>query len=173
MIDANNIIGVIKDSNNSLNNPVIRYASRGIVIKDNQVALINKQNKNEYKLPGGGIENNETKEQAFYREILEEVGCEVEIKDYLGMIIEEKSNTNFKQISYVFVANVINDTNHLNLTKKEIDEGTRLLWVTPQEALDLIKDSIEKIKGSKYDSKYRSMFMVKRDAKILEYYLSK
>lgn len=173
MINANNIIGIIKDGKENLENPIIRYASRGIVIKDGFIALINKTKKNEYKLPGGGIEDSESREEAFYREILEETGCEVEIIDNLGIIIEEKTLTNFRQISYVFVAKVIRDTNHLNLTKKEEDEGLNLLWVPAKEALRLIKDSIEKVRGSEYDSRYRSKFMVKRDTKIVEHYLSK
>lgn len=39
-------------------NLIERKASRGIIIKNGLVALINKKNKNEYKLPGGGIEDN-------------------------------------------------------------------------------------------------------------------
>ena len=58
-------ISIIKDSDigyegSELNNPRIRYASRGIVIKGNKIAILNKANKNEFKLPGGGIEDNET-----------------------------------------------------------------------------------------------------------------
>ena len=44
-----------------INNPKIRTASRGIVIRDDgKIAIFNKSNKNEYKLPGGGTENSET-----------------------------------------------------------------------------------------------------------------
>ena len=36
-----------------------------------------------------------------------------------------------------------------------------------------MKKSLNNLKGSIYDSKYRSIFMVKRDIKILEHYLDK
>lgn len=117
-----NIIGIVKDSNfnmevKPLKNPEIRYASRGIVFNDKgEIAVFNKKNKNEYKLPGGGIEEKEDKIEAFKREVLEETGCFVEITNYLGIIIEEKSLTNFKQISYVYTAKVIKNLNKLNLT---------------------------------------------------------
>lgn len=40
-----------------------RLASRGIVLNGNdEIAIFYKKNKNEYKLPGGGIEETETKE---------------------------------------------------------------------------------------------------------------
>ena len=37
----------------------------------------NKKKKNEYKLPGGGIDYGETPNEAFIREALEETGCKI------------------------------------------------------------------------------------------------
>ena len=57
-------------------NPQLRLASRGIVIRyDGKIAVFNKSNKNEYKLPGGGVEDDEIPEETFKREVLEETGC--------------------------------------------------------------------------------------------------
>lgn len=42
---------------------------------------------------------------------------------------------NFKQISYVYVAKVIEDTKVLHLTQKEKDEGSEICWFEPAEAL--------------------------------------
>lgn len=172
-----NIIGIVKDSNfnlkvKPLKNPEIRYASRGIIFNDKgEIAVFNKKNKNEYKLPGGGIEEKEDKIEAFKREVLEETGCLVEITNYLGIIIEEKSLTNFKQISYVYVAKVIKNLNKLNLTLKEQEEGATLLWKDLNKALNLITNCQRELVVSKYDNLYKSLFMVERDKKILEYYL--
>lgn len=73
-------------------NPVIRNGARGIVIRqDGKIAIFYKSNKKQYKLPGGGIENNETPEIAFKREVLEETGCNVEIiKKSYEIIISSK-----------------------------------------------------------------------------------
>ena len=61
-----------------MENPKLRLGARGIVVRDDgKIAVFNKSNKNEYKLPGGGIEEKENKEEAFKREVLEETGCEV------------------------------------------------------------------------------------------------
>lgn len=41
----------------NMENPKLRLGARGIVIReDGKIAIFNKSNKNEYKLPGGGIE---------------------------------------------------------------------------------------------------------------------
>ncbi len=171
-----NVIATIKDNDFGFNekkifNPIIRYASRGILFDDmGNIAIINKQVKNEYKLPGGGMEEIETKEETFLREMYEETGCEAEIIDFLGIIIEEKGKTNFQQISYVFVGKVLNNTNKLHLTQKEKLEETRVLWKSIDDGLKLIEDSEKTLIGSIFDSRYKSIFMVRRDAEILKYY---
>lgn len=155
-----------------MNNPRLRLGARGIVIrKDGKIAIFNKSNKNEYKLPGGGIEGDEKPEEAFKREVLEETGCEVEIIKALGTTEEYKTLDNFKQISYVFVGKVLKDTKQLNVTQKEKDEGAKLVWETPENALKLITESYDKLVASKYESVYHTRFIVLRDRKILEYYI--
>lgn len=149
--------------------PRLRLGARGIVIRnDGKIAVFNKSNKNEYKLPGGGLEGDENPEDAFKREVLEETGCEVEILQNLGITEEYKSLNNFKQISYVFVGKVKRDTMQLNVTQKEKEEGAKLLWEEPEQALELIKDCFDKLIASEYESVYSTKFIVLRDRKILE-----
>ncbi len=156
-----------------LNKPVIRYGARGIIVNnEGKIAIFYKRNKNEYKLPGGGIEDKEDAKDAFRREIMEETGCEIDNIKMLGIAIEEKGQTNFQQISYVFKANVTNNTKKLHITKKEQDEGGEVKWYKPRYAYRKVLNSLNSEKGSVYDDKYRSLFMVKRDALIIEYYLN-
>lgn len=153
-------------------NPKIRIAARGIVIKENgEIAVFNKVNKNEYKLPGGGAEGKEDIKETFKREVIEETGCEIEILKKLGITEEYISNDNFKQISHVFIGKVVKNTHQFNFTKKETDEGAKLLWTTPEEALKLITECYDKLIPSVYEGVYRTQFVVLRDRKILEYYM--
>ncbi len=155
-----------------MNNYRLRIAARGIIIRDDgKIAIQNKSNKNEFKLVGGGMEENEDPTIAFQREALEEAGCEIEIIKELGITEEYKSLQNLKQISHIFVAKVINDIHKLNLTEKEKNEGAKLLWVEPKEALKLVTDCYDKLLPSDYDDVYKTRFVVLRDRKILEYYL--
>lgn len=162
----------IGEVSKSMDNPRLRLGARGIVLReDGKIAIFNKSNKNEYKLPGGGIEENENPEVAFKREVLEETGCKVEIIKELGTTEEYKTLDNFKQISYVFVGKVLEDTKQLNVTQKEKDEGARLVWETPENALKVITESYDKLVASKYESVYHTRFIALRDRKILEYYI--
>ncbi len=149
-----------------------RFASRGIVVRENgDIAVFNKKNKNEYKLPGGGIETDETPEQAFIREVLEETGAHVKITTEMGIIEEVKTHSAFRQISHVFVGKVLSETNSLSLTQKEQEEGGALLWLSPKVALEKITNCVENLVASKYESVYQTKFIVFRDRCILEKYL--
>ena len=169
---------IIKDEdigyiNKDLQNPRKRIGARGIVLKDNKIALFYKKNMNEYKLPGGGVDENEEYEDAFLREVLEETGCRVNIIKKLGITEEFKGNTNFYQISHIYLSKVVEDTHKIQITEKEAIEGGSLLWVTLDQAIDLVKDCFNKVKSSTYDKEedvYSTKFVVKRDLTILEYY---
>lgn len=155
-------------------NPRCRFGARGIIFNnENKIAILYKKMKNEYKLVGGGIDENEDPTKAFKRECLEETGCVVEIDDCLGTTEELKTQDDFKQTSYVYIAHVINDTGHPNYTKQEIGEGSEILWLDIDDAMKVIQDSEEKIVASKYDgdkSVYHTKFIVRRDYEILRYY---
>lgn len=154
-----------------LNNPRIRIGARGLVFNnEGKIAILNKKNKNEYKLVGGGAEGDEDPKIAFEREVLEEAGCKVQIDDFIGTIKEERTHHNFIQISYIYVAHVIENTKHLNLTEKEIAEGAQLLWLDLDEAIKVIKECEKDIKPSEYEDIYLTRFVVRRDYNILEYY---
>ena len=71
----------------------------------------------------------------------------------------------------MYVGKVQKDTNKLNLTEKEKDEGAKLLWETPEKALELITECFDKLVASKYESIYSTKFVVLRDSKILEKYI--
>lgn len=159
------------------NNPRIRYGARGIVFNENnEIAILYKKKKNEYKLVGGGIEETEDSIKAFQREVLEETGCKIEIDDCIGIIKEEKSQDNFIQTSYVYVAHVIEHISNINLTEDEKDDGSILLWLPIDIALEKIKNCEDKLLASSHEgtmSVYHAKFIVRRDYTILKYYINK
>ena len=155
----------------AFDNPRLRHGARGIILNaSGEIAILNKANKNEHKLIGGGIEAGEDPATAFAREALEESGCKLKDIQYLGIIREEKSQDNFIQESHVFAARVAEDTGHLTLTEKETEEGSRLLWLTLDDALTKIKNCEDQLKPSKYEDVYHTKFIVRRDYAILRHY---
>lgn len=75
---------ICKDINGSEEKvPVEKFSFRpsvyGVVIKDNKILLVKQWDG--YDFPGGGVEMNETLEQALVREFKEETGLDVKVKE--------------------------------------------------------------------------------------------
>lgn len=71
----------------------------------------------------------------------------------------------------MYVGKVLKDTKQLSVTKKEKEEGAKLVWENPEKALELITECFDKLVASKYASIYSTKFVVLRDSKILEKYI--
>ena len=129
---------------------------------------------NQYKLVGGGVDEGEEAEVAFSREAEEEAGCTISIIKRLGNAIEEKSRSNFIQVSEVFIAMAVEIGDVPHYTEKEIAEGSQVIWLSVDEALAKMKDSLDKLKDSPYGDEdvYSTSFISLRDIRILEYYKS-
>lgn len=148
-----------------------RFGSRGIIFNDDgEIAILYMKNKNVYKLIGGGIENNENPQDAFKREVLEETGYKVEIDEYIGTIDEFKSQTNFKQTSYIFTSHIIENIGNTKFTEMEIESGPELLWVNIDNAIELIGNCARNLNQLDLEESYQLKFIVRRDYEILTYY---
>jgi len=97
----------------------MRNRSAVIIIENEKVLLIqrNKDNSIYYVFPGGGIENGETPKEAAKREALEELGVEVNVKDYLMEV-------NWNGTQYFYVAEIISGTIGTG-TAEEFNDPTR------------------------------------------------
>lgn len=153
----------IGDGESQLLDQVSRYAARGILLRnDGKIGMIHMSSINNYKLPGGGIEKDETKGQAFLREILEETGYEAEIIHTLGYIEEHKYKNSFKQVSYCFIARASSTSTSRNLTSSEKSLGFQFVWLSIDEAIEAMKKSLSSCK------EYTMRFLLLRDKFILE-----
>jgi len=138
----------------------LREASRAVLFdEDNNIPLLFVSRHNYHKLPGGGIEPEEDKEQALIREVLEEVGSSIEVSGEVGKVIEYRTECDLKQISYCYFGRIISkgDT---DFSKRELNQGFTLIWVPIDEA-------INKIESDKPDN-YEGTFIQKRDLVLLK-----
>jgi 8-oxo-dGTP diphosphatase len=146
-----------------VSNYATRIASRGIVADGESIALLNVSKLAFYKLPGGGVEESETPEIAFKREIMEEVGCDCNISYSLGEIVEYRDGFKLKQTSHIFVSDLVGQVGSNHLEPDELAEGFEVMWVTPIEAIRLLESSAP--------TDYEGKFIIKRDLAIINSYI--
>jgi len=156
-------------------NVKLREAARAVLFdKNGLVPILYVASGKFHKLPGGGIDDGETKEEALVREILEEVGAKIKIESEIGKIIEYRSDKNFKwgsdmkQISYCYIGKILSKEKP-KFTEKEMIEEFELAWMTLDKAIETFeKDQTSTVEGKFIVS--RDLTFLKEAKKILSVY---
>ena len=110
----------------------LREACRGIVVRDNKILLTYETNTNQWFIPGGGLESNESLSQCCIRELAEETGCIVEVdKQYLTI---NEYYDEVLWVSHYFMCNYVEKTER-TLTQREYEVGLESRWIPIDEAI--------------------------------------
>ncbi|MBU1039155.1 NUDIX domain-containing protein [Patescibacteria group bacterium] len=143
-----------------------RQAARAVIFNNHkQVAIVKVNKENYYKIPGGGLEPNETIEQALLRECQEEAGYSVKIDQPLGRIIEYRTQHGINQESYGFIAQTNGPLKEQHLTEEEASRDFRLIWLNLSEAISLLENN----RPTNYSGTYmqtRDLLFLKQAFKI-------
>ena len=128
---------------------VIRNTVRAVIFdNNNNIALMNVSKDHFHKVPGGGIDDNETPNAALERECREEAGVEIDSVMELGSITEIKKESKMVQNSYCYIARAISKKGILQLTDSEKIQGFEVLWVGIEDAINLVEnEGYKKIAG--------------------------
>jgi 8-oxo-dGTP diphosphatase len=140
----------------------VREAARAVVYdEDNTLALLHATATDYYKLPGGGLDDDVDKITALKRECIEEIGCDIEVLQELGLVNEWRKIYKIHQVSYCYLARLVGEKGTPDFTESEIAEGFAVTWLPYSEALEALKSSTADHIGAK-------AYMVPRDIAILE-----
>lgn len=136
---------------------VKREVVRGISIQDRKILVVYPKDELIYGTPGGGIESNETKEEALKREMFEEVGADdLEIVKYLGKMtsIRKKpdEDLNFIPTHHLYLVN-IKRWGVQNLIEYEQALGLKYAYIDIDDVI-----------------KANEQALLKRDQKYLDFY---
>ena len=112
----------------------VREACRGILIQNDKILLTYEVNTDQWFIPGGGLENNESLQECCVRELTEETGCVVEPKEQYLTINEYYEDWLF--ISYFFICDYVGETKRA-LTERELDAGLEPRWISLDEAIEI------------------------------------
>lgn len=115
-----------------------RPAAYAIIIHENKILLVNTRSTNKVFFPGGAIEPGETPEQALKREVFEEAGIEIQIKElfkvHTSFFYYDPWNKAFHNISAIYICGA--NTTEVKSENSDLeDEAEKPRWV----ALDEVK----------------------------------
>ena len=121
-----------------------RSSVRAVVIdKNNNVALLYSNKFKYHTIPGGGVEQGETVEQAVKRECKEEVGCVTEIISGVGEIIEVREKNELINNIHCYMVSVSGEKGKSVFTQDETEDQFVVIWVTLEEAIKHIESDSE------------------------------
>lgn len=132
-----------------------------IIRKEDNKILLQYENKwNQWRLPGGSIDENETPEQGLIREVLEETGYKATITRPLRStyVCYEKfiDNKNwYERRAFGFVVEIDQlFKNELRLTKDESEAGLKYEWIEPKKAIELMRANVSPMGEAELVEKY-------------------
>lgn len=125
---------------------MIRFTARVYVVDDqNRIAFLHIKGedgfglRNHLESPGGGVEMNESFEEAAIREIDEELGATATDYKELGVVIDRYNIINRMTFSVYFSAKLSSIHNQHHRTEEEKILIASIQWLSPEEALDRLK----------------------------------
>lgn len=111
-----------------------RTACRGIIIENSKILLSYETVTDQWMIPGGGLEENESDRECCIREVAEETGMLVDVSECMLEIDEYYED--WKWINKYFICQVTGTT-ETKLTQREQKVGMEARWLPVDEIKDI------------------------------------
>ena len=119
---------------------------RAVIIRDGKMVM-QRSKSGEYKIPGGGLEGQEDRLDALYREVMEEAGMEIDHNSVreIGEMIEFRadkfdSSKKFERHTYYYFCDITDRRYPLQLTESEKELGFECVWETLENIYEVNKE---------------------------------
>ena len=120
---------IIKDktSENNSEKSIFHILARGIILDSDYILVARAKNADNTFLPGGHLNFNENLKKALCREILEEIGINCTVDEYIGCVESQwaENNINNQEINHIFIVSGINK----NMDIKSKEEHLDIYWI--------------------------------------------
>ncbi len=138
-----------------------RSAARAVVLTESSAIYLLRMSTHGYhKLPGGGVESDESFKDAIHRELLEEIGCPASLGVPLGEIVEYRNDERMEQHSVCYLAQQSGPLIGTALEESEIAEGAEtVIAKNIDEAIALLENDTP--------TNYGGHFIQARDLRFL------
>ncbi|PTB37563.1 hypothetical protein M441DRAFT_60751 [Trichoderma asperellum CBS 433.97] len=145
-----------------------RYAVRIVALNPlGDVAIIYVKRGNYLKLPGGGIEINEDHHNAAQREVEEETGAVVSLRGTGCIATTEEFRSDLHQISYCYLADVLDTSGNPSLTEEERIDGLSHQWLPINKAIEAMTSAEPTSELGRYIQE-RDVYLLTEVRKVLE-----
>lgn len=121
-----------------------------VIIKDGKILLVkrgNEPNKGKWSIPGGLVNTGESLEDALKREIMEEVGFEIDVEDVACVseeVFRENGDVKYHYIIIDFFANIVGG--ELRVGSDAVDaKWVKLNEIDSLDVVDFVKKLVNRI----------------------------
>ncbi len=147
-------------------NIVGREAVRAIILNKNSIFMIH-NNMGDYKLPGGGVNKDETHMKSLKREIKEETGYLLEsVTRKIGIVIERNIDkydvdSVFEMISHYYICKISDKLTFQELDDYEAELDFQPVWINIDKAIKKNEELLSDESKEKNDWIYRETLVLK------------
>lgn len=128
--------------------------------EDERVGLVHASKHRFDRLPGGIVPPDSKVLESLKAQVRNEVGCDIDIIEELGEIVEFRQDTRERWTCYCYIVRPVEGTQNFTPTKEETADGHEVKWY---DGLDLAISAVLNSHADSYDARY----IIERDTTFL------
>ena len=120
------------------------YVASAIIIRNGRIMMIKHPELNKWLFPGGHVEINESPVDTVLREVMEEVGCVIQLKNYYSAVEYRDNSSDTICLPYLILQEKQKDHYHIDfiyvaefVEQRKSTEKNEIIWIDSNEYKNL------------------------------------